>query len=50
MPNALSIRDIVQLLELNKLRNRQWFIQGTNAITGEGLYEGLDWLTKTLNK
>ena len=50
MPNALSIKDIVQLLELNKLRNRHWFIQGTNAITGEGLYEGLDWLTKTLNK
>jgi small GTP-binding protein len=50
MPNALSIKDIVELLELNKLRNRQWFIQGTNAITGEGLYEGLDWLTKILNK
>jgi ADP-ribosylation factor protein 1 len=50
MPNALSIKDIVGLLELNKLRHTQWFIQGTNALTGEGLYEGLDWLTKTLNK
>ena len=50
MPNALSVKNIVELLELNKLRNREWFVQGTNAITGEGLYEGLDWLTKTLNK
>lgn len=50
MPNALPIKSIVELLELNKLRNREWFVQGTNAISGEGLYEGLDWLTKALNK
>jgi ADP-ribosylation factor protein 1 len=50
MVNSLSIKEIVELLELNKIRSRQWFVQGTNAISGEGLYEGLDWLTKTLNK
>ena len=24
------------------------FIQGTSAITGQGLYEGLEWLSKTI--
>jgi ADP-ribosylation factor protein 1 len=48
--NTLSIKEIIELLELHKHRNREWFIQGTNALTGEGLYDGLSWLTKTLNK
>ncbi|KTB01555.1 ADP-ribosylation factor 2 [Nakaseomyces glabratus] len=29
--------------------NRPWFIQATCATTGEGLYEGLEWLSNNLN-
>jgi ADP-ribosylation factor 1/2 len=29
---------------------REWYIQGTCALTGDGLYEGLDWLSKTVSK
>ena len=32
------------------MKNRQWFIQGCCAVTGDGLYEGLDWLQKTMNE
>jgi hypothetical protein len=35
---------------LNKLRNRQWYTQDASAPTGDGLYEGLDWLSNTLSK
>jgi len=50
LPNAMKVQEVTERLGLNKLRNRQWYIQGTSAPTGDGLYEGLDWLSATLNK
>lgn len=50
LPNAMRVQEVAEGLQLNKLRNRQWFIQGTSAPTGDGLYEGLDWLSSTLSK
>ncbi|RRT70591.1 hypothetical protein B296_00036307 [Ensete ventricosum] len=35
-------------LGLSDVRNRVWHIQGTCALKGDGLYEGLDWLASTL--
>jgi len=50
LPNAMKVQEVTERLGLNKLRNRQWYIQGTAATTGDGLYEGLDWLSATLSK
>eukprot|EP01084_Bolivina_argentea_P073018 132533_1 len=50
LPNAMSVKDITERLGLNQLRNRKWYIQSSTATTGDGLYEGLDWLSNTLNK
>jgi small GTP-binding protein len=50
LPNAMKVQEVTERLGLNKLRNRQWFIQGASAPTGDGLYEGLDWLSNTLGK
>merc|ERR1719361_734562 len=50
MSQALSVRTITDKLQLNTLKNRDWFIQGTSAQTGDGLYEGLDWLSETMLK
>jgi len=50
LPNAMKVQEATERLGLNKLRNRQWYIQGTAATTGDGLYEGLDWLSSTLSK
>ena len=50
LPNAMKVQEITEKLGLNQLRNRQWFIQGTCATNGDGLYEGLDWLSNTLSK
>ena len=47
MPNALPASDVVQALELKKLR-QEWFVQPTSAASGMGLYEGLDWLASKL--
>jgi len=48
LPNAAKVKHITEKLGLSKLRTRQWYIQGTCATTGDGLYEGLDWLSNTL--
>merc|ERR1719238_103183 len=50
MSQALSVRTITDKLQLNTLKNRDWYIQGTSAQTGDGLYEGLDWLSETMLK
>jgi ADP-ribosylation factor 1/2 len=51
LPQAMSPASLIDALGLNSsLRHRNWHIQGTNACTGDGLYEGLDWLADTLKK
>ena len=50
LPNAMSSADVSDKLGLNSLRQRNWYIQATCAPTGEGLYEGLDWLSAQLAK
>merc|ERR1712137_1412162 len=48
LPNAMPAAEVTEKLGLHNMRNRQWFIQSTCATTGDGLYEGLDWLSRTL--
>eukprot|EP00735_Rhodelphis_limneticus_P004322 TRINITY_DN15895_c0_g1::TRINITY_DN15895_c0_g1_i1::g.22539::m.22539 TRINITY_DN15895_c0_g1::TRINITY_DN15895_c0_g1_i1::g.22539 ORF type:complete len:183 (-),score=12.58,sp/P0DH91/ARF2B_ARATH/58.99/3e-82,Arf/PF00025.16/2.1e-70,Ras/PF00071.17/3.3e-13,SRPRB/PF09439.5/7.3e-12,G-alpha/PF00503.15/0.79,G-alpha/PF00503.15/4.2e-08,Gtr1_RagA/PF04670.7/5.2e-11,Miro/PF08477.8/1.8e-10,MMR_HSR1/PF01926.18/0.00012,GTP_EFTU/PF00009.22/1.1e+02,GTP_EFTU/PF00009.22/0.0018,AAA_22/PF13401.1/0.15,AAA_33/PF13671.1/0.097, len=50
MPRALTTNELTQKLELHSLSRRPWHVQSACAITGTGLYEGLDWLCTTLNK
>jgi len=48
LPGAMSAAEMAEKLGLNALRGRDWFIQSACATKCEGLYEGLDWLTRTL--
>jgi len=48
LPNALSVSDMTEKLELHSLKGRKWYIQSTCATQGTGLYEGLDWLSNAL--
>ncbi|XP_036258982.1 E3 ubiquitin-protein ligase TRIM23 isoform X2 [Molothrus ater] len=46
---ALPVEEITELLSLHKLCcGRSWYIQGCDARSGTGLYEGLDWLSRQL--
>jgi ADP-ribosylation factor 1/2 len=47
---VMSVPDITEKLGLHTLRGRDWYIQGTCALTGDGLYDGLDWLVKAVGK
>ena len=46
LPNAMNAAEITDKLGLHTIRGRIWFIQSTCAVRGDGLYEGLDWLSK----
>ncbi|RDX90281.1 ADP-ribosylation factor 2, partial [Mucuna pruriens] len=49
LPGALSVAEITDKLGLHSLRLRRWYIQSTCATSGEGLYEGLDWLSSHIS-
>eukprot|EP01103_Thecamoeba_quadrilineata_P019940 TRINITY_DN831_c0_g1_i1.p1 TRINITY_DN831_c0_g1~~TRINITY_DN831_c0_g1_i1.p1 ORF type:complete len:177 (-),score=42.25 TRINITY_DN831_c0_g1_i1:65-595(-) len=49
LPSAMSISEMTEKLGLNSLAGRKWYIQSTCATSGDGLYEGLDWLSQQLN-
>lgn len=50
LPNALSAADLANELNLYRVHNRQWHVQPSSALKGTGLSDGLDWLTKEINK
>ncbi|KAI9033169.1 ADP-ribosylation facter [Hyaloraphidium curvatum] len=48
LPNAMSAAEITDKLGLHNLRQRNWYIQATCATSGDGLYEGLEWLSNNV--
>jgi ADP-ribosylation factor protein 1 len=50
LPMAMNASTITDRLGLHGMRNREWWIQSCQATNGDGLYEGLEWLSKTLRK
>ncbi|EQC30957.1 ADP-ribosylation factor 1 [Saprolegnia diclina VS20] len=49
LPNSMSAAEMTEKLGLRTF-GRPWYIQACCATTGDGLYEGLDWLSATLKK
>jgi ADP-ribosylation factor protein 1 len=49
LPHAMSAAEITDQLGLHTLRSRRWYIQACCATTGDGLYEGLDWLSNAMS-
>jgi signal recognition particle receptor subunit beta len=48
LANTMSIAEMTDKLSLARLPQRDWHIQSCSVLTGEGLYEGLDWLSTSL--
>lgn len=48
LPNAMNAAEVTDKLGLHSMRQRSWYIQATCATTGDGLYEGLEWLSNKL--
>eukprot|EP01127_Copromyxa_protea_P007716 TRINITY_DN1762_c0_g1_i3.p1 TRINITY_DN1762_c0_g1~~TRINITY_DN1762_c0_g1_i3.p1 ORF type:complete len:178 (-),score=30.38 TRINITY_DN1762_c0_g1_i3:112-645(-) len=50
LPNAMSVHELTDKLGLRALKSREWYIQGACAHVGDGIYEGLDWLSRALKQ
>lgn len=48
LPGALSEAQVAEGLGLHDIKSRDWSIFKTSAVKGEGLFEGLDWLSNQL--
>ncbi len=50
MPNACSPSDVAERLGLNQVRNRKWYVHGTSALSGEGVFESVSELSKLVKE
>jgi small GTP-binding protein len=52
LQGAMTQRELVDALQLRSVaeHEHEWRVQVTCATSGEGLYEGLDWLAKALRR
>lgn len=48
LPKALSVTEVADGLGLSSIYNRPWHVQACCAASGDGIYEGFDWLSSTL--
>ena len=49
LPGAIDDAQVSEALGLHSIKSRQWSIFKTSATKGEGLFEGLDWLSNALS-
>jgi len=50
LPQAMSVAEMTEHLGLRNIRDRKWYMQATCATSGDGLYEGLDWLANNISQ
>ena len=44
LSDAMSVLELTDALHLHAVKGKQWHVQPSCALTGEGLREGLDWV------
>ena len=50
LPYAMSVAEVADKLGLHSLKNSKWYIQACCATSGDGLFEGLDWLASAVKE
>jgi len=48
LPNVMDTAEITEKMGLHKLKERNWYVQTSCAISGDGLFDGLNWLTSQI--
>jgi len=48
LPKAMPVAEIADGLGLTSLYNRKWHVQACCATSGDGIFEGFDWLSTAL--
>ena len=50
LPPAMKTAEVTEKLGLSAITDKTWMIQASCALTGDGLYEGLDWFSNKLSE
>ncbi|KAI9611242.1 hypothetical protein KEM48_004625 [Puccinia striiformis f. sp. tritici PST-130] len=50
LPGAMSPTEVTERLGLHKMKDRSWYCHPSNALAGDGLFEGLSWLSQNVKK
>jgi ADP-ribosylation factor-like protein 3 len=48
--NAARASEIAEGLNLHTIRDRAWHIQACSAMSGEGVKDGLNWISKNIQR
>jgi len=48
LPQSMSAAELMDKLSIHKFQGRDYYVQPCTATSGDGLYAGLDWLTRSL--
>ncbi|QSS58870.1 ADP-ribosylation factor [Histoplasma capsulatum] len=48
IPGAMTPQEVTDKLQLTQLKDKVWFVVPSCATTGEGLFEGLGWLSNNV--
>ncbi|KMZ73847.1 putative ADP-ribosylation factor [Zostera marina] len=49
LKDAMSPAEIIDALSLHSIKNNDWHIQASCAISGDGLYDGLRWIAQKVS-
>ena len=44
-PNCMNPNEVQEKLTLGNLKDRMWFVQPSCAVSGDGLLEGMSWVS-----
>ncbi|ESO82280.1 hypothetical protein LOTGIDRAFT_237084 [Lottia gigantea] len=50
LPGSMSVGDIITGLNLRTFTDRKWYVQGTCAVSGDGIFEGMKELAKLVKE
>ncbi|GAA5930849.1 hypothetical protein JCM3775_000733 [Rhodotorula graminis] len=48
LPDAMTPTEVTEKLGLLRMKDRSWYCHPSNALDGEGLFEGLNWLSQNI--
>lgn len=48
LSDAATVPEVADALGMQQIRQKDWHVQASVATNGDGLIEGLDWLSKTV--
>lgn len=50
LPHPMTTDEIIEKFQLDTIKNQVWHVQESSFTTGDGIYEGIDWIIEHIPK